>query len=255
MHSDEIWNSQSKEISILSDEVVTEIRRNKFRVELRCKELAVNCKDFDIQIQIIRHKSKPIIKVMPDFVSPHRPYPSFVYIFAVALYEFARAASQKISQKNTATMTRKCFGLGEREFSASSLCRARKAIRESGASIMDTLKSGLNDEALAQINQYELPGPIKELFKKGNAVIADTSKQSDSPKEGGASKSEQSDSEPDAIQPSLTEVFWEIPTLKRFVDKFLKGGAGVLPQDKINFAASVCKVCRKYFLINKRLLI
>jgi len=218
----------------MAKKVISILRTRGYRINVRRKKLSVNNKDYEVLIHVVRSKAKPTAVFMPDYVSPHRPYPVFVYIFAIAIYELAPKTTQRLA----AEITRKTFGLGANNFSASTLCRTRKKLIESGASIIDALKNGANG-GIADNVQPETPEEFEELINEGAAGIADIyGRQHSLPGTG---------------TPDIKEVLAAFPGLAEFISKTIMGDAQ--PYDKASFAALAGMACRKYYLWNRRLII
>jgi len=218
----------------LAKNVVAYLKACGYKVKARIKALSVNNKDYEVLIQVVWNNTEPVAEFMPDFVSPHRPYPICAYIFAIAFYEL----TPKMTQRQAAEFTRNIFGLGAKKFSASTLCRARKKLIEYGADIFNALK---DDVAVGTIKKEQPAAPeeFDRLINEGGADITDTYGCKYSP--------------PDSTKPGLNEVLAAFPGLVEFIDKVKKVGA--LLSDKVNFAASIGQASQKYFLLNRRLII
>ena len=70
---------------------------------------------------VLRDKKKEDVLFVPDFLVPSRPYPIYVYLYAISLY----CENPGMSQRKVAEATRKEFGL--EKFSHTTVGRALKA--------------------------------------------------------------------------------------------------------------------------------
>ena len=78
--------------------------------------LIIHHRQYTIECPILRMDDGSYQMIWPSFKLPNRPYPVFVYLYAVALY-----LSSEKSQRTTAQRTLHFFGLST--FSHSTLCR------------------------------------------------------------------------------------------------------------------------------------
>ena len=88
-----------------------------YKIKLNYKEFIVICPEY-------RNKDKSLepIAVVPEFLVPGRPYPVYVYLYAISIY----ANSPKKGQRWASEETRKKFGLAT--FAHTTLGRALKAL-------------------------------------------------------------------------------------------------------------------------------
>lgn len=111
------------EFKIISYELEKKFHKLGYSVSHRRKKMTVNNKDYEIVRSIVHNPStgKSVI-ITPDTISVHRPYPSYVYLFSIAIYELQPG----LSMDRAACITGKLFGIPR--FSKSTLCRARKRL-------------------------------------------------------------------------------------------------------------------------------
>jgi hypothetical protein len=226
-----------KEISPLTQDAIKSLKARGFKLSARQKKVLVRNRDYEAIAYVVRHKNWPDIKIMPDMISPHRPYPIYIYIFAVAIYELVSG----MTQRRAAEITRQCFGL--ETFSAPTLCRARKKLEGDIAAIAAAVLS--SPEAEADGAGQAAPPVIEALEGEYTAAAPSTEIQVSNTRRA----------PPDTGIPSLVEILRTIPGLMEFVKKNASGGRRTLPGDKAGYAASVGRVCRKYFLLYRRLII
>ena len=125
LYSVKFENNFCYEISQVQQELVVAFRAIGYSVEYRYKKLLIDNREYEITCPIVTNReTEEKIVILPEFVSPHRPYPIYVYIFAVAIYEL----NPGIPQRAVASLTRQQFGL--KTFSHSTVCRARKKFQE-----------------------------------------------------------------------------------------------------------------------------
>jgi hypothetical protein len=199
--------------------------------------------NYEVITYSIHHDNKSKIIIMPDMVSPHRPYPIFAYIFAVALY----ILTPNMTLRRAAKITRKCFGLGPKQFSASTLCRAVNKLKDSTGEMaaaitvdINNLQSDENDQATVVLKQIEnikeyttdaVSTPFKHAEREESAQAAVTGK----------------------IKPSLEEVFNTCPYIAQFINMYSSGKT--IPLDeKLRFSGYTGQFNRKFYLLNRRLL-
>jgi len=147
-----------------------------YRIKEQYKEFTVTCPEF----RNGKKGAEPVV-IIPSFLVPRRPYPVYVYMYAIELY----GESPEKSQRWVAEETRKHFGL--RSFAHTTLGRALKAfihkIRETAKSFEEDaaespggdkasgfpttrMTSALRKQAVRFLNGI----PVKS--GKGQAVIA-----------------------------------------------------------------------------------
>lgn len=113
--------SNCVEFKIISDELEKQLRKMGYGVSHRRKKMVVNNREYEIVRSIIRNPiTGQSVILTPDTMSVHRPYPSYVYLFSVAIYELKHG----LSMDEAARITGKLFGIPK--FSKSTVCRARK---------------------------------------------------------------------------------------------------------------------------------
>jgi len=84
--------------------------------------------EYEIVCLELRKDGEQIL-VIPEFLLPRRPYPIYVYLYAILIY----SSHPTMSQRKAAEQTRKKFGL--ETFAHTTLGRALKAIVESISSL------------------------------------------------------------------------------------------------------------------------
>jgi hypothetical protein len=126
------------------------------------------------------------VSLIPWFTLPDRPYPVFVYMYAIWHYN----VSEKKSQRLSAAAAGKVFGIGS--FNKSTVCRNIKALKEFSESIRnvspvsaETAKMQTNEEVMKRIPEI-LKGcqsieSLKELFGGNVAPIPESVKNTRNP--------------------------------------------------------------------------
>jgi len=115
--------------------------------KLHTYRLVLNFREIQVECPVILHDKHPVAVLLPAFKLPYRPYPFFVYLFAVALYLTG------LSMRKAAIITGKKFGI--LNFSHSTISRAfsRMALN---STMLETL---LHDKALPDTTtNISLPG-------------------------------------------------------------------------------------------------
>lgn len=115
--------------------------------KLHTYRLVLNFREIQVECPVILRDRHPVAVLLPAFKLPYRPYPFFVYLFAVALYLTG------LSMRKAAIITGKKFGI--LSFSHSTISRAfsRMALN---STMIETL---LHDETLSDTNtNIALPG-------------------------------------------------------------------------------------------------
>jgi hypothetical protein len=230
----------------MNQDAVETLRQHGYSFVFRRKIIHVNNMNYEVITCSICQDDESKIIIMPDMVSPHRPYPIFAYIFAIALYELI----PKMTQRRAAKITRDCFGLGLKQFSASTLCRARKKLKESTAEMAAAIAESIdnrqrnengdeNDQAMTVLKQID---NCNEEYTAGTVsapIKHDASAQS---------------VESDKIKPTLEEVFNTCPYIAQFINMYSSGNTIPL-NEKLRFSAYIGQFNRKFYLLNRRLLI
>lgn len=120
------------EFKIIPDELEKKLRKMGYGVSHRRKKMTVYNKEFEIVRSIIRNPSTgQSVILTPDTMSVHRPYPSYVYLFAVVIYEL----QDGLSMDGAARITGKLFGIPK--FSKSTVCRARKRLMTCAGAMLE----------------------------------------------------------------------------------------------------------------------
>ena len=111
------------EFEIIPGWLEKKFRSMGYRVSHRRKKMTVYNKEFEIIRSIVYNPSTGRSVILtPDTMSVHRPYPTYVYLFSVAIYELQHG----LSMDRAAHITGRLFGLPR--FSKSTVCRARKRL-------------------------------------------------------------------------------------------------------------------------------
>jgi hypothetical protein len=115
--------------------------------KLHTYRFILNFREIQVECPVILRDKRPVAVILPEFKLPYRPYPCFVYLFAVALYLTG------VAMRKAAMITGKKFGIPG--FSHSTISRAfsRMALN---SEISETL---LHDEVLRDTaSNTALPG-------------------------------------------------------------------------------------------------
>lgn len=84
--------------------------------KLHTYRLVLNFREIQVECPVILRDKHPVAVILPAFKLPYRPYPCFVYLFAVALYLTG------VPMRKAAIITGKKFGIPS--FSHSTISRA-----------------------------------------------------------------------------------------------------------------------------------
>jgi hypothetical protein len=120
--SDPLENNNNTIISIKAPEIESELLaagyqryERSYKLKYRHREYVVVCPEYrDITDE------REVMVIVPEFLAPGRPYPIYVYLYALDLY----SANPELGQRTAAEMTRQYFGLTT--FSHTTLGRALK---------------------------------------------------------------------------------------------------------------------------------
>jgi hypothetical protein len=170
-------------------------------------------------------------------VSPHRPYPIFVYIFAIAIYEL----DPDMSQRRAAKITRYIFGL--EKFSASTLCRTRQRLKDSTAEIAIAISEVVDKQIYDENDQVmDVLHQVRNHSEEYISALPGKPKVSAQATASGAN------------MPSLKDAFKTFPYLVEFV--YRHSSAKTMPlEEKACFSAYIGQLSRKYYLLNRRLIL
>jgi hypothetical protein len=87
-----------------------------YKIKYQYKEYSIICPEYRSI-----NKSDETIVIIPEFLIPMRPYPVYVYLYAIDMY----SSNPELGQRKVSEMTRKKFGLSH--FAHTTLGRALKA--------------------------------------------------------------------------------------------------------------------------------
>ena len=228
-------------------------------VNCRLKNIHVNNLFLEVEINTVITESEPIT-VIHDIVSPHRPYPLFIYIFSVVLYELMPKKSQRLA----AELTRKVFGLVS--YSASTLCRVRKILKSKTSEIISSIAAVENDD-LSDANVSVIDQVIEvansyvvcpEDTYNENIYVA-SQKSKDTPEVRtieNASKPRIADSEKNVVcGATLVDVCREFQARTAICVDSIIGKGRAPPNMSDAFAVYVGRVGRKYYSVYQKLII
>ena len=233
LHSVKFENNFCYEISPVQRELAVAFRAIGYSVEYRYKKLLADNREYEVAYPIVTNReTEGKIVILPEFVSPHRPYPIYVYIFAVGIYEL----NPGIPQRAVASLTRKQFGL--ETFSHSTVCRVRKHFQEI---VRDML-------------------PAISAITNGRQRGVECADGSNGPAACGAhDPGHEGQTIP---QPTLAFVFRGFPGLNGLSARQKQSVTGhswfftrVAPEDSKRFMEAANRFCRRFFSLTQRLLI
>jgi len=122
-HAEPLENCKNNEYRIDAGRLVKQyldggyqIHERRYRIKDRHKEYTVVCPEF----RKAENGAEPVV-IIPEFLVPRRPYPVYVYLYAIDLY----SNTPEKGQRWAAEATRRHFGL--ESFSHTTLGRALKA--------------------------------------------------------------------------------------------------------------------------------
>jgi hypothetical protein len=219
----------------VSQNRVDQLNASGYKTRTRYKKLEV-INNYEILLTVVQSDTDPVTTIMPDMVSPHRPYPVFVYIFSVAFYELM----QRKSQRKAAEATRQAFRLSR--FSASTLCRARKKFSDDSSYIMEATTSENNGTDSSKKEKTLILQLVEEESNNEYAAgICDRHKNTTNT----ISRS----------KPGLREVFSKLSWLIEFIDKIICNEKKPHWEECAIFTSPANRLCRNYFLLHQRLII
>jgi hypothetical protein len=124
-----------QEIQAIPAEAARALRNMGYSVRARVKTVQIFSRAIEIACYVAKDlKTGRSVSIQPDVCSPHRPYPVYVYLFAVAACELGGMA-----QRAAAAAAARAFGLPG--FSASTVCRARKALAAAGSWLAEAARA------------------------------------------------------------------------------------------------------------------
>jgi len=221
--------SNCVEFKIISDELEKQLRKMGYGVSHRRKKMTVNNKEYEIVRSIIRNPSTgQSVILTPDTMSVHRPYPSYVYLFSVVIYELQHG----LSMAGAARITGKLFCIPK--FSKSTVCRARKHLIACASAMLEAAADTDegNGRAVSSISVDE------EICREVCVALKSKSEPTCKP-----------------LPPSdarLSKAFYAIPWIARAIVYFSASTAKSLPKD---FADAVGDFVRRFFKLYRCLLI
>lgn len=217
------------EFKIISDELEKQLRKMGYGVSHRRKKMTVNNKEYEIVRSIIRNPSTgQSVILTPDTMSVHRPYPSYVYLFSVVIYELQPG----LSMGGAARITGKLFGIPK--FSKSTVCRARERLMACASAMLEAAAD--TDEGNGRVSDGI--SVDEEICHKVCVALKSKSEPTCGPfPPSGA---------------SLSQAFYAIPWTACAIVDFSASTTKSLQKD---FADAVGDFVRRFFKLYRRLLI
>jgi len=123
--SEQLEKSKNEIYLVEAPEIEKEYLTAGYKRYERTYKMTCHHKDYSVVCTVFRDNKKgsePVV-IIPEFHIPGRPYPVYIYLFAIDLY----SSNPDMSQRKAAKTTRECFGLNENEFVHTTLGRALKA--------------------------------------------------------------------------------------------------------------------------------
>lgn len=188
-----------------------------YSVGYRYKKLLADNREYEVTYPIVTNReTEGEIVILPEFVSPHRPYPIYSYIFAVAIYEL----NSEIPQRIAASLTRKQFGL--ETFSHSTVCRARKKFQEIVHDMLSAM-SAITDDRQCDVEYADGSNEATACGGPGGQTVP---------------------------QPTLAFVFGRFPGLNGLARQKQSGSySRIAPVDSRRFVKAANRFCRRFFLL------
>ena len=175
---------------------------------------------------------------MPDIVFPRRRYPIYIYFYAVVIY----VLYPKMTQREAARNTRLCFGLAT--FSASTLCRILKKLMTKVCELAVVFGKDTDGHTCGDDDE-----DCAKAILRGIEILVNEDSLS-------TPACDEEEKAPDAPAVPVKETLKDVlntPYLKGFIDKLKTKKPGY--REKVGFAEYIGRCCRKYFLLNRSLLI
>ena len=103
-----IENTKSNIINVLTPEEETDYINAGYEIKERIYKITIGHRQYEVICSEIWKKDESEHSlIIPAFLIPRRPYPIYVYIYAINLY----SSDKKQSQRDVAEKTKKYFGL------------------------------------------------------------------------------------------------------------------------------------------------
>ena len=157
------WNQTFKVLSpkieqLYISEGVT-VREHKFKLQTGRIDIEVVCPEI-----VDEEKTDEAYIIIPEFIIPRRPYPIYIYLYAIAIY----CLNPKMGQREASKRTRERFGL--KTFSHTTLGRALRKLE----SLIKQHEGITNDNEEAAEKSSEMAGnfPIVERMKNRKEKVA-----------------------------------------------------------------------------------
>jgi len=211
------WNNLEEKILSVDQNIFNVLEKYGYKNKKRIKQLQIDSKVYDIIFYVLHRGIQTGVTIIPDLVSPHRPYPVYVYFFAISLY----LLTPKMSMRKAARITGLCFEIAK--FSASAICRVKKNL------------------------ESKIPELTALFVNIANEQLCD----------GDGNRAETISSGPGASQAAPFKQRLQNVFSTPFITRFINGLKNRMPtlSEKIQFADYVGRCCRKYFIIYGQLLV
>jgi len=214
------------------------LKKKNYKRRGRRKKLQMDGKDYTVRAYVVRKDTGPCIRIIPDMVSPHRPYPIYVYLFAIAIYVLI----PKMSQREAARITGQRFKIAK--FSASTVCRAIKKIEQKKYELEKLFISVPDEQPCGD------DADSAETALSGLDTLADENIK-DAPAQDEQRAKVQAD--PSVSVKQRLQCVFNTPFLNEFVTKLRDKMP--LPSEKNRFTDYIGRCCQKYFLLHRAFLI
>lgn len=122
-------------------------------------------REYYIHCPLVKGENGNIALVVPSFMLPNRPYPVYVYIYAILLY----CENLEMGQREVARKTKEYFDM--ETFDHSTLCRAMKAIerlRDEASKNTTVFKQPKQNCFPTTAEMYERKLAMLEYFKEAS---------------------------------------------------------------------------------------
>jgi len=232
------WNILDDKKLSINNGFLELLKKSGYKCKKRSKKLIKDSNDFELIYYVVQKDNKPSIIIIPDTVSRHRPYPIYVYIFAIAIY----ALNPGMSMREAAKITGSRFKITN--FSASTLCRVIKRL-EPKICDMAAVFSSIADGQLNSVDDVSIETALSML----NAL------DDENPTEVKTNDGQEEKTQAEQTVPARLRLrgLFDTAFFNEIIEKIKNNK--LTQSNKTRFMEYIRRFWRKYFLLYKKILV
>jgi len=169
----QIKTSPDKTFNVLPENIKKNIRQENLTITVRRYKLDCGQVEYEINcLEIYDRENGCRYLIIPEFMIPRRPFPIYVYIYAIMLY----SSDPAMGQRKAAKRTREVFGL--QTFSHTTLGRAMKKL-EAFIKPLTEENNNTSENPTTEAKKTKSFPSVDQIKKRKEMVISYFKKASD----------------------------------------------------------------------------